>query len=239
EEVARKREDMRVGRTDRYNVRVRVKLKNGARLSGVVKNGRLVERAEGIDFVEADREAPDAGIRLHYFDDTTSFVFLRWADIESHKVIVKLTDEEVRALERELAERERKRQEALRAAQNGAPTPDGNPAGPGQAPAKANEGAAKDGGDKQTGKTDEAGKEEAAKEYPLLAEFPPAEGWGEARLQEIQRRKIAVGVYPNEREKRFLEVFGEWKAQWDKSQEAGKPQGPPPGKGEAPSAPQK
>src|SRR5687767_6888706 len=88
EEVTRKRDDMRGGRVARYNVRVKVRLKNGARLSGVVKNGRLVERAQGIEFVEADRAMPEAGIRLHYFDETTSFIFLRWADIESHHVVV-------------------------------------------------------------------------------------------------------------------------------------------------------
>ncbi|MEZ5963794.1 MAG: hypothetical protein R3F56_08105 [Planctomycetota bacterium] len=200
EEVLRKRDDMRSGKTGRFNVRVRVKLKNGAKLNGVVKNGRLVEREEGIDFVETDRQSPDAGIRLYYFDETTSFVFLRWEDIAQHKVLVRLTDDEVRAIEREFAERERKRREVeaqLRAARS---KQTGEKKGEqGEVPAKV---------------VDDVGKsEEAEPSTPLLTEFPASEGWGETRVKEIERRRIAVGVFPNAKEKRFLEVYGEWKQQ--------------------------
>jgi hypothetical protein len=227
DEVTRKRDDMRGGRVDRYNVRVRVKLKNGAKLSGVVKNGRLVERAEGIDFVEADRSTPEAGIRLHYFDETTSFVFLRWSEIDSHKVVVKMSDDEVRALERELMERERKRQEER---QQAAVKPPGPPAGPGSggpddgADPKRPTKDAKEGS--KDGKADGAGKDAPAKDdTPLLTEFPPEAGWSEAKAQDIERRKVTVGVYPNEKEKRFLEVLGEWKKQ--QAQAEAKRQGPP------------
>lgn len=219
EEVTRKRDDMRDGRVDRFNVRVRVKLKNGAKLNGVVKNGRLVEREEGIDFVETDRQSPDAGIRLYYFDETTSFVFLRWADIETHKVLVRLTDEEVRAIEKEFAERERKRQELRQQlatkkveAGKGEEKADGKPV------------------DGQPGDGQPADKpkpaEPVAPATPLLDEFPPSEGWGQAKVEEIERRKVVVGVYPNERETRFLEVFEEWKKQAatkDPEQTGGKP----------------
>lgn len=222
EEVLRKRDDMRDGRVDRFNVRVRVKLKNGAKLNGVVKNGRMVEREEGIDFVETDRLSPDAGIRLYYFDETTSFVFLRWVDIAQHKVLVRLTDDEVRAIEREFAERESKRREV-------------------EAQLKAQKGGKL--GGKLDGKVDQAGdaakavddvgKSEQSKfATPLLTEFPPADGWGEAKLKEIERRRIAVGVFPNAKEKRFIEVFGEWKQQAAAREaheaKTGKPPTPPP-----------
>jgi hypothetical protein len=202
DEVTRKRDDMRDGRSDRFNVRVRVRLKNGAKLNGVVKNGRLIEREAGIDFVETDRLSPDAGIRLYYFDETTSFVFLRWADIATHKVLVKLTDEEVRAIEREFAERERKREElrkqlaASRA--SAATTP---PDGEGKNEAKPHKPGSNPGGEAEPAAT------------PLLTEFPPSEGWGEAKVKEIEQRKVVVGVYPNAKEKRFLAVFEEWKKQ--------------------------
>jgi len=208
EEVLRKRDDMREGKTDRYNVRVRVKLKNGAKLTGVVKNGRLVEREEGIDFVETDRQSPDAGIRLYYFDETTSFVFLRWADIAQHKVVLRLTDEEVRAIEKEFADRERKRQElrsqlatptALPGGRAGDGDKPGDPPPPGKPP------------DKAGAKPDDKPAMPAA--GALLTEFPPSEGWGEDKVKQIQQRKIAVGAYPNAKEKRFLEVYEEWKQQ--------------------------
>lgn len=193
DEVLRKRDNMRDGKIERFNVRVRVKLNNGAKLNGVVKNGRLVEREEGIDFVETDRKSADAGIRLYYFDETTSFVFLRWADIATHKVVMRLTDDEVRAIEKDFAERERKRQELQR--QLAAQVKAEKKPGPGEK-----------GDEKADGPADPPAP-------PLLTEFPKAEGWGEAKLKEIERRKVVLGVYPNAKEKRFIEVFDEWNKQ--------------------------
>lgn len=211
EEVTRKRDDMRDGKVERFNVRVKVRLKNGAKLNGVVKNGRLVEREEGIDFVEADRSNPDAGIRLYYFDETTSFVFLRWGEIDTHKVVVRLTDDEVRAIEKDMLERERKRQEERQAAI------DAKAAAAGQKPPDG-PGAEKDKSEKDKSKSGDKKAVTKESSTPLLTEFPPADGWSEAKLQEIQRRKIAVGAYPNEKEKRFLEVFADWKVQHAQSQ---------------------
>jgi hypothetical protein len=233
EEVMRKRKDMREGKIERFNVRVNVKLNNGSKLNGVVKNGRLVEREAGIDFVEADRNTPEAGIRLYYFDETTSFVFLRWADIAAHKVVVKLTDEEVRAIEKEMLERERKRNEERQAAAQAAVDGKTPAPKPPEAP-----------GDKKGDKGKDKDKaQEKESPTPLLDEFPVSEGWSEAKAQEIQRRKIAVGVYPNEREKRFLEVLGEWKKQHAQSQAGGAKATPsrptPPTAPQAPSTPSK
>lgn len=223
EEVLRKRNDMRDGRADRFNVRVRVKLKNGAKLTGVVKNGRMVEREDGIDFVETDRQSPDAGIRLYYFDETTSFVFLRWADIAQHKVMVRLTDDEVRAIEREFAERERKRQE-MRAQLSASKE---------QAALKGVTDKAQQGPASEPKPGVDAGKDDKVA-TPLLDEFPPSEGWGEAKVKEIERRKVVVGVYPNPKEKRFLSVFEEWKKQAaahaaSAENSGGKPPAPPAG----------
>ncbi len=224
-EILRKQEAIREGKVGLYNVRVRLRLNNGSRMLGVVKSGRFVEQEHGIDFVEADRHSSDAGIRLWYFDDSNSFVFLRWADIESHKVVARLTNEEVRAIETSLVERdaglaeqrrlaaERKakaeaaaRAEAERAA---APTPGGEPATP-------------------------ATPATPSPIPDLLREFPPDQGWGEARAAEIEQRKIAVGAYPNPQERRFLEVLPDWKLQRDeyaaRAQKADKPAGGDTGK---------
>src|SRR5690606_29137660 len=44
----------------------------------------------------------------------------------------------------------------------------------------------------------------------LLKEFPPDEGWGPDRLREIEARKIRIGVYPNEAERKFIANYDQW-----------------------------
>lgn len=222
DEVVRKRAEMREGRVDRYNVRVRVRLKNGAKMQGVVKSGRFIERAEGIEFVESERTDPDAGIRIWYFDDTSSFIFLRWAEIDTHKIIAKLTDAEVKAFELEVAERERKRAEERQA--SGAKDKVGESGKPeaesGAAPGK--EGEPKLGKDgKPVAEPGEAKDAKDTKEpvaqpvNPLLAEFPPTEGWSEQKLLDLRRRMVVVGAFPSAKEKRFMDNFADWKKAYD------------------------
>ena len=54
------------------NVQVTVWLRNKYRLRGVVKGGRFVEKVHGLDFVEADMQTPNAGLRVWYYDNTNS-----------------------------------------------------------------------------------------------------------------------------------------------------------------------
>lgn len=195
-EVLRKRDDMREGKVRKFNVRVRVWLHNESRLTGVVKQGRFVEKVDGLDFVEADVANPDAGLRLWYSDGTNSYIFVRYLDIARHRVMDTLSDEEVRAIEREVIENE-KRLAAARQAQReqrkadkpGDKTEDGQPAKPAV----------------------ETDAEVSAREA-LLAEFPPDDGWSVERAQGIERRRVIVGVAPDSKESRFLEVLEQWKA---------------------------
>lgn len=200
DEILRKRDAIREGKVGHFNVRVRLRLHNGSRMLGIVKNGRFVEQEHGIDFVESDRRSPEAGVRLWYFDDSSSFVFLRWADIESHKVLAKLTNEEVRAIEVQVAERDAQAAQTRRLAA--------------EAKAKA-EAEAKAAAESTAGGTPTPAPAPAVLPTPaplpdLLKEFPPEQGWSEARAAEIERRKIVVGAYPNEQEQRFLDVLPAW-----------------------------
>jgi hypothetical protein len=250
DEVVRKRAEMREGRIDRYNVRVRVRLKNGAKMQGVVKSGRFIERAEGIEFVESERTDPDAGIRIWYFDSTSSFIFLRWAEIDTHKIIAKLTDAEVKALELEVADRERKRAEERRA--SGAKDQGGEPG-------KEAEGAGEPGkaGEPKVGKDGkpvvEQGETKDGKDVkqpvvqpvaqpvnPLLAEFPPTEGWSEQKLLDLRRRMVVVGAFPSAKEKRFMDNFADWKKAYDaQTADKGGDQPKAPGKADPASSPPK
>lgn len=202
EEILRKQDAIREGKVGNFNVRVRLRLHNGSRMLGVVKNGRFVEQEHGIDFVESDRRSPEAGVRLWYFDDSSSFVFLRWVDIESHKVLAKLSNEEVRAIEVQVAERDAQAAQARRLAAEA------------KAKAKA-EAEATAAAESTAGSTSTPAPAPVAPPAPapvpdLLKEFPPEQGWSEARAAEIERRKVVVGAYPNEQEQRFLDVLTAW-----------------------------
>lgn len=48
----------------RSHVRVEIRLANGNRLAGIVKDGRMVERVDGLRFVDAHADDKGAGIHL-------------------------------------------------------------------------------------------------------------------------------------------------------------------------------
>ncbi len=197
-EIREKRDAMREGRVIRAHAAVRVKLKNGSKLAGVVKNERLVELPDSLDFVKAEIDAPGAGLRIWYYDNTNSYIFLRYEDIQSYRIDGRLTEVEIRAIETRIEEArksaEQQRQEQIQRARAGAEgeTPKEDPA--------AIQKAAED-------------KERLAAEdqlLQLLTEFPPEQGWGESRARQIEARKITVGVYPDPKSKRFLDIFSDW-----------------------------
>ena len=193
-DVLEKREQMRTGRVVRTNVRVTVRLKNGNKLIGVVKNENFIERLDVLDFVPTSVEVPGAGLRIWYTDNTNSYIFLTYEEIVGYRIHNQLTDVQVKAIEERIdrdkrtadeqraAAARRKQEEAARAGDAPAATP---------APAPGE-------------------NAEQAALLKLLQEFPPEEGWGEERARQIEVRKITLGVYPDERSKRFLDVYPEW-----------------------------
>src|SRR5690606_293389 len=108
------REALREGRVAHYNVRVMVRLKNGNRLKGVVKNGRFVELHDGLDFVPTDRDNPSAGLRVWYTAGTNSFLFIPHSTIAHYKIGVRLSDEQVKALEEKLIAQRKEADEQAR-----------------------------------------------------------------------------------------------------------------------------
>ena len=54
----------REGRVVRSNVRITVRLNNGSKMAGVVRNGRFIERHDGLQFVPTDVRMEGAGVRL-------------------------------------------------------------------------------------------------------------------------------------------------------------------------------
>ncbi len=203
------------------NVRVKVRLRNRHKIQGVVKQGRFIEKLSRLDFAPADTQTAGAGIRIWYYNKTNSYVFLPFEAIESYRIGERLTDEEVQRIEAEIeAERERSASAraqllAERAAQvNAEQAPESSEKPPtGEHPAEGEEAA------------------EAAGDAALLAlldEYPPTAGWGQDRMHEIQMRKITVGVYPDEKSRRFVEVFSDWQKAMQLKKQREAEEAPPP-----------
>jgi hypothetical protein len=224
--VEERSQDMRkqidTGKHLMSHVRVAVRLKNGNRLQGVVKDGRLVERVDGLRFVDAQARDAGAGIRLWYSSGRRNYVFVPFTDLSEYEVEERLSQKQLDALEEELQMNETKREEQMRDAQpapvvEGAEAPTGDtPPAPSQevAPAKGRKKSGKateqDGADKEKQDAAAALKAQQKDWVALLQEYPPASGWNQQKRDEIARRKVVVGATPSEKEQKFVEKFEEW-----------------------------
>lgn len=234
EERARSmREHIDTGKQVKSHVRISVRFKNGNKLVGVVKDGRFVERVDGLRFVDAQAQDRGAGIRLWYTSGVRNFVFVPFADLADYQVLQRLTAQQLDEMEREMqlqegrrAEREAEIARAAAAAKaqaaNDTPvgeTVDGStdtPPAPGQEPAPSADAKSKAGG--KTGKdgavegADKKGPvtDEQRAWFALLQAYPPQAGWGKARRDEIARRLAVIGAKPSEMEQRFVDQFAEW-----------------------------
>ncbi len=207
--------ESRKGRSLSANVQILLELKNGEKIKGIVRNGRFVERDAGLDFVPADKRIPGAGLRIWYYNNTSSYIFIQYKYIKNYRIIRRLSDLQVKEIGDKIREREkreaalarkraRERIEAIKRRLRGEKVEEKL--------------------EKLAEKIQESEKEAKARmeRAKLLKEFPPEEGWGPKRIQEINLRKIALHVYPNEKEKRFIQVFEEWQKAFKEAQETKK-----------------
>lgn len=201
-EIEQMRSSMRDGgELVQTNVRIMVRLNNGNKLGGVIKNGRFIERVRDLDFVPAEKATPGAGVRVWYSDNTNSYVFLRHDEILTYRIGARLTDVQIREIEeriaadRERAEKARALQVAKLAAEQQRKTEEEN---------------AKAEGDAEKKKQKPSADAEQERLKKLLAEFPPDQGWGPEKIQEMRQRAVVVGVAPDEKGRRFIEVFADW-----------------------------
>lgn len=203
--IQRERARRRSQEVVRTHVRVRVKLRNGERLNGIVKNGRFVERPSGgLEFSRAEMTQKDAGLRLWYYNNADGYMFLPYKWIKTYKVLQRLTDVEIKVIRDEIKDKERsakeqafKRLEKLKD----------------KAAAMKEEGAATEKLDALANSLAKKKAEEAenARLLALVEEYPPAEGWGEDRINQINVRRLTINVFPNAKERRFIDIFEDWK----------------------------
>lgn len=214
------RDTIDAGRPVQSHVRVAVRLKNGNKLLGVVKDGRMVERVDGLRFVEAQAKDRGAGVRLWYSSGARNYVFVPFADFAEYEILQRLSQKQLSEIENEMQMNERRAAEraaeqAAKAAGEAVP-----PAAPGQETAPVD--AAQQPGAKPAGGADKgkaaAGKEAApTKEqeqqrqwFALLQAYPPAAGWGKLKRDEIARRFVVIGSKPSETEQKFVDQYAEW-----------------------------
>jgi hypothetical protein len=220
------------GRPVQSHVRVAVRLKNGNRLTGVVKDGRLVERVDGLRFVDAQAEDKGAGIRLWYSSGARNYVFVPFTDLADYEVQQRLTQRQIEQIESELQMEEKRAAErqaeaARRATGTAEPAP--TPTAEGEAP-PAEPAATTTTTTEPTGTTTTTVKTKkpakvAADSAPdpqqmeqvlhqtwfaLLQEYPPAAGWNEAKRDEIKRRPVVIGAKPSAAEQKFVENYDQW-----------------------------
>ncbi|MFQ5503397.1 MAG: hypothetical protein ACE5F1_01210 [Planctomycetota bacterium] len=204
------------GEVVRTHVKVRVKLRNQEIMTGVVRNGRFVEKPRGLEFVRSEMTAKGAGIRIWYYNNTNGYIFIPYSRIKTYRVLKRLSDIEVREIREQIVkakEDARARGEARRKKLREK-----------AAEAKKDEEA----GDKLEELTKKLEEETREKEVEdnllkLVKEFPPEEGWGDEKLKEIHLRRISIGAFPDKKSRRFVEVYQEWKKGyeiWKKQQDA-------------------
>ena len=93
------REGITKGRQVKAHVKVMVRLQNGNRLSGVVKDGRLVERVDGLRFVDAQARDLGAGIRLWYSGGTRSYIFVPFKSLKNYEIVQRLSQKQLLEIE--------------------------------------------------------------------------------------------------------------------------------------------
>ncbi|HHI80656.1 MAG TPA: hypothetical protein ENK02_11830 [Planctomycetes bacterium] len=196
-------EHRRQSRTVKRNVKVRVRLRNGESLIGVVKEGRFVEKVRGLEFVPADIRTKGAGIRLWYYDNTDGYIFLPYTMIRTYKILKELTGVEIKAIRDRILERRRKASELAKKRLMELKRREQELLKNKNASKKLDKLA-------KNLKEEEKKRKEEERLLALIQEFPPDKGWGPKKIEEIRIRKVAIGAFPDAKSKRFVEVFEDW-----------------------------
>lgn len=216
-EIESMRDKVADGKTFRSHVRVTVRLKNGNRVQGIVKDGFVVERIDGIRFVAAEANDEGAGVRIYTYNGRRNYVFLAFSDMEEYRINARLSTSELAAYERKVKDDEDKRRKALlkQMDQESQPTDETTTAtdtAPAAEPvAEPTPKVAK--AQKPTTETSDGKKgveQELQAFYALLQAYPPAQGWNAARRDEIKRRFAVVGAKPTAAEQKFVDQFDQW-----------------------------
>lgn len=204
------------------HIQVKITLRNGEIMRGVVKNGLFVEKPTRLEFVRAEMKVPGAGIRLWYYNDTSGFIFLPYRTIKTYKILRRLTEVEVAALHDQMVAKKKvakdEGKEAGKAVQKKADAFQEKLA---KQRAKQEK--------KEASAAELKAMSEETRLRALLKEFPAKDGWGPEKATEIRMRFINIGVSPDARSKRFLDNLADWNKAYAKYGNEDKNKKPGPG----------
>ncbi len=179
--------------------RVTIRTKGGRRFSGlVIRDAKFRKHVEAGDHLGRSLYSSPESFRVHYVDDLDGQIMFHWNEIRELQIREVLDLAALKSLE------EKYQQSRL------------VNAGAAATETQTTEGSSPPEG--STGKSStESGKPDASPTDPaaLLAEFAPDQGWSPERRDQILWRKTIVGVFPQENESRFLEVFDAWKPAYE------------------------
>lgn len=185
--------------------RYKVTLRSGRSIVGVVTTASLYERRDGSSWVQAEKDAPGAGIRLFFLRDQEGFVFIPTREIRASEKQSDLTEQEGKDLEKahsNSAKRAADEREKLRKDRQAREEAE-------KAKAAAAEDKAKGEGAEKTKSGGAATDDQIARYTALLAKYPPTK-WSPDSPAEIEKRRIVMGLQPTDEEKAFVAVFEEW-----------------------------
>lgn len=185
--------------------RFSMKLSHGARIEGVLPQGKRWERLdEAGEYEECAETDKGAGLRLYYVLGMEGDIFIKKTDIVEIRDLGALTDEQMRAIrEKVIAQRKKvidEREKALR---------------------EELKRMAEERKQEEARKSEEKGRKKAEEKAAtdadvkrgedLLKKFPPDQ-WSEQRAKDILHREIVNGIFRNAEEREFIDNLKEWKA---------------------------
>ncbi|HEX5137659.1 MAG TPA: hypothetical protein VFY93_11835 [Planctomycetota bacterium] len=147
-------------------------------VKGVIRNGKLIERFAGRDFVQDPTiEHPQCGIRLWWVDNTSGWIFLRYSQIDTIALTGVLTAEEKQAIMEALQAKEKRKQEDQHAIEV----------------AKLDEELLK--------------MTSVELEAYLLREYPQEQGWTSEKLRELKKKQLIDNQPLTRQEAVFVTYF--------------------------------
>jgi len=213
-------------------VRYKVTLKGGRSVSGIVTCAGVFERRDGVSWVASEKDAPGAGIRVHYMRGQEGFVFIPCKSIRTVEATTELSEDEGREISEQRAamgrraEDERgqiKRDRAARAEAAAAAAK-----GAAKGTAEPSPEASDKGGAPSADSVEESAVDRIARFVALLQKYPPGE-WTPESPKEIEHRRVVMDLLPSEKEKAFVLTFPEWLeayTMWKSGQETEKAPAP-------------
>ncbi|MHC4945921.1 MAG: hypothetical protein ACYTG7_23145 [Planctomycetota bacterium] len=184
---------------------VRVVMKHGSEIDAVVMNPKETSYLKDHASLDLSKYDPGARISLHYMRGMSGSMAVNVEDVKSVTRLLPLSSEELQDIVDAITKRIEKVREKDKVRL-----------------AKLKEQRKQE--EKIAAEAEKARKEQKAERTVEKAEqekikwitrFPPDQGWGPEKKEELYRRSMVIGVYPNEEEKAFLDNYMEWVKQFE------------------------